>query len=274
MRSTITGVLYKHRQTNNANMSSSEAAGTDASKLKEEAAAAAAAATAGGEEAKTNGDAVNGDHYATDFDLERLLKSFEECVDSDGKIVLQHYIVGYEELYKFLNLLGTVFGWVSTDVDAKLDVVRDHRKSEAQEHYQDVRAMIKYEVDNQLIKHKAKDSKTGTRNLLRLHRALEYIVAFLEQVPDMEVEDKCCPASQSAYKNTLQKHHPWLVQKAALLAMNLLPTKAGLIEKICGSDEAKIKRAEEVLPCAVKAMKSVYSATEEIYKEYDLLKLP
>lgn len=32
------------------------------------------------------------------------------------------YIQGYDELYKFLNLLGTVFGWVASDVHAKLEV--------------------------------------------------------------------------------------------------------------------------------------------------------
>ena len=73
-----------------------------------------------------------------------------DCIDAEGKINLTHYIVGYEELYKFLNLLGTVFGWVSTDVDAKLNVIRDHRKSESSENYQDVRSMLKYEVYSQL----------------------------------------------------------------------------------------------------------------------------
>jgi len=228
------------------------------------------------EAAKENGaEQQNGESdMPADFNLERLLKSFADCVDADGKIILTHYIVGYEELYKFLNLLGTVFGWVSTDVDAKLDVIRDHRKSESSEHYQDVHSMLKYEVDSKLIKYKAKDSKTGSRNLLRLHRALEYIVAFLEEVPNLETNDKCCTISQNAYKATLQKFHPWVVQKAALLAMNLLPTKAGLIEKICGEDEAKIKRAHEALPAAVKAMQSVYKKTEEVYLEFELLNLP
>ena len=69
-----------------------------------------------------------------------------ECIDGEGRILLSKYIIGYEELYKFLNLLGTVFGWVSTDVDAKLDVLREHRKSEASANYQDVRSMLKYEV--------------------------------------------------------------------------------------------------------------------------------
>merc|ERR1711973_62312 len=221
-------------------------------------------------EAQTNGESDT----PKDFSLDRLLSSFEECIDSEGRILLSKYIIGYEELYKFLNLLGTVFGWVSTDVDTKLDVLREQRKSEASANYQDVRSMLKYEVDNKLIKYKAKDSRTGSRNLLRIHRALEYIVAFLKEVPNLEADDKCCGISQTAYKGTLQKFHPWVVQKAATLAMNLLPTKAGLIEKICGDDEEKIKAAHEALPKAVKAMQTVYEKTEEVYLEFELLNLP
>ena len=56
----------------------------------------------------------------SDFSLERLRSSFEGCIADDGKILLKNYIIGFEELYKFLNLLGTVFGWVSTDVDNKI----------------------------------------------------------------------------------------------------------------------------------------------------------
>jgi len=223
-----------------------------------------------GNDGKENGES----EMPSDFDLERLLKSFQDCVDAEGRILLSHYIVGYEELYKFLNLLGTVFGWVSTDVDAKLNILRDLRKSETSQNYQDVSTMLKYEVDNKLIKYKAKDSKTGSRNLLRLHRALEYIVAFLEEVPNLDTNDKCCGISQNAYKATLMKFHPWVVQKAASLAMNLLPTKAGLIEKICGDDEVKIARAHEALPAAVKAMQDTYKKTEEIYLQFELLNLP
>ena len=37
---------------------------------------------------------------------------------------MDFYILGYDELYKFLNLLGTVFSWVASDVHAKLEVAR------------------------------------------------------------------------------------------------------------------------------------------------------
>ena len=86
-------------------------------------------------------------------------------------------------MYKFLNLLGTVFGWVASDVDAKMEILRGHKNGESGDKYLTVQSMVQHEIENDMIKHKAKDSSTGTRNLLRLHRALEYIVAFLEGVP-------------------------------------------------------------------------------------------
>jgi len=119
----------------------------------------------------------------TDFSLDNLKLQFEECLKDDNTISLEKYILGYEELFKFLNLLGTVFGWVASDIDAKMEILRGLKNGEQSEKYQFVQSMIQYEVDNNLIKHKAKDSSTGTRNLLRLHRALEYIVAFLEGKP-------------------------------------------------------------------------------------------
>ena len=156
------------------------------------------------------------------------------------------------------------------------EVLRQHRKGENADKYENVQDMVAYEVDNKLIKPKARDSSTGSRNLLRLHRALEYIMAFLKGVPDLEVDAKCCPLSQEAYKATLMKHHMWVVQKAALLAMHMLPFKRGLLEKVCGKEfgSEEYKRAEEILPVGVKVMEEVYAKTNEVYVQYDILNLP
>jgi hypothetical protein len=39
-----------------------------------------------------------------------LRAEFEKCLTKDGDVLIEHYIAGYEELDKFLHLLGTVFG--------------------------------------------------------------------------------------------------------------------------------------------------------------------
>merc|ERR1712020_436641 len=141
--------------------------------------------------------------------------------------------------------------------------------------YETVQSMLQHEIETNMIKPKARDSTTGTRNLLRLHRALEYINAFLDGVPELDANDKCCPVSQAAYKKTLMKFHPWVVQKAALTAMYMLPTREGLISIICEpTDEEAIKKSAETLEKAVLAMKKVYDVTQEVYKEKELLALP
>lgn len=215
---------------------------------------------------------------AADFNLGHLKSSFEGCVNESGEILLKNYVEGYGELYKFLNLLGTVFGWVSSDVEAKLQVVRNLMAGPDGSEYVTIQSMIRHEVAKDMVKRKAKDCSTGTRNLLRLHRALEYIIAFLEGVPKLAHEDKCVYLSQEAYKKTLMKHHAWVVQKAASLAMHMLPTKQGLIEKICGSAEVDSEEYRltdtDQLPNGVKVMQQVYNITQEVYSKYDLLDLP
>jgi len=210
-----------------------------------------------------------------DFSLEKLKNHFETCLGEDGSINIDKYLLGYDELYKFLNLLGTVFGWVATDVYNKMETVRGHRKGDQSTKYETIQTMLAHEIETNMIKPKARDSTTGTRNLLRLHRALEYINAFLKGVPELDANDKCCQMSQEAYKKTLMKWHPWVVQKAASMAMNLLPTKNGLIEKLCNPDDDEaIKEATKTLLEAVQAMTKVYELTQELYKEKDLLNLP
>ena len=218
----------------------------------------------------------DGDVNSEEFKLENLHKYFSECLQEDGGLLIDSYVLGYGEIYKFLCLLGTVFGWVAADIHQKNIVLRAHREGENAEAYRTVQTMIRHEEETKLVKVNAKHQKctSGARNLLRLHRALAYIIAFLECLPEMPDEEKCCPHSQAAYKKTLAKHHPWVVQKAALLAMNMLPTKQGLIKKTCGEDEVAYKEAARMLPEAIKAMKVVYDKTHQIYEERKLLDIP
>ena len=44
------------------------------------------------------------------FNLVTLKTQFEKCLSANGDVIIEHYILGYAELDKFLHLLGTVFG--------------------------------------------------------------------------------------------------------------------------------------------------------------------
>merc|ERR1711970_1247362 len=199
-----------------------------------------------------------------EFSLVVLADRFNKCLKNPELSVVE-YIAGYKEVYKFLALLGSVFGWVGSDVYAKITTLEKYLAGEEKQHYQNIKTMIDYEVKNDLIKTKKKDDPSGSRTLLRLHRALEYI----------EDEGYCSVISREAYEATLMKYHPWVVQKAAKLAMGLLPTKKGLIAKVCpDGDEAALKKAHQDFPKAVTAMRSVYEATQVFYRDNNLLEIP
>ena len=67
-------------------------------------------------------------------------------------------------------------------------------------------------VEHDLIKTKKKDDPSGSRTPLRLPRALEYIIAFLHKLDDIQDTDLCSVISVEAYEATLMKYHPWVVQ--------------------------------------------------------------
>jgi len=209
-----------------------------------------------------------------EFSLVVLADQFTKC-QKNPEHTLQEYIAGYKEVYKFLALLGSVFGWVGSDVYAKITTLEKYLAGDNKEHYQTIKSMIDYEVKNDLIKTKKRDDPSGSRTLLRLHRALEYIIGFLHKLEDIPDEGYCSVISREAYEATLMKYHPWVVQKAAKLAMGLLPTKKGLIAKVCpDGDEAALKKAHQDFPKAVTAMRSVYEATQVFYRDNNLLEIP
>jgi len=209
-----------------------------------------------------------------EFSLELLTKHFNKSAATQG-LCLSSYVAGYREVYKFLNLLGTVFGWVGSDVWAKIVTLQKYMDGAEKEHYTNIKAMIAHEMEQDLIKTKKKDDPSGTRTLLRLHRALEYIIAFLHKVGDLKDQDLCSVISVESYEATLMKYHPWVVQKAAKLAMKLLPTKEGLILKVHpeGTEEG-IKKTLEDFPKAVTAMRVAYDAMQVYYQENNLLDIP
>lgn len=128
--------------------------------------------------------------------------------------------------------------------------------------------MVTYEISHDLLN---KKEPSGSRTLLRLHRALEFVLMFLEKVKDLEDHENTCPSSQESYKKTLGKYHPWLIQKAALLAMHTLPTAEGLVKTTCKQPIEEVRRA---LPRIIDVGKTVYDATQTLYRDNSCLDLP
>lgn len=147
--------------------------------------------------------------------------------------------------------MGTVFGFVSSDVTSKLEILQKFMNGPDGHHYATIEEMILFEES----KNKFSDSKfiSGSRTLLRLHRALcmllylndilnsisltfpyfsVFIALFLDELYHLKPDDKLSAVCQKTYSSTLGQYHPWLIQKAAIMAMYALPTRQGLLLRV------------------------------------------
>lgn len=66
--------------------------------------------------------------------------------------------------------MGTVFGFVSSDVKSKIEILDELRKKENNDKFETFQSMLNYEKSSELLN--KSDYVSGSRTLLRLHRGL------------------------------------------------------------------------------------------------------
>ncbi|VDK39073.1 unnamed protein product [Dibothriocephalus latus] len=93
-------------------------------------------------------------------------------------------------------------------------------------------------------------------------------------------EKTLCELGQTAYDETLAKHHPWVVRNAVTVAFHALPNRQQFIEKMVASQPAESQLTTVdicrnfLIKEGIPALKKAYDVTETIYKKYDMLELP
>lgn len=202
------------------------------------------------------------------FDLRLVHDHFDRALLQDDDIDLRAYLDAYNELYKFFQLMGSVFGFVSSDLKEKIQVLNDLMNRDDR-NYTTIKSMIEYEKENKILD--KGDHSNGARTLLRLHRGLDFIREFLRQLGELSDSDKTSSCCQDAYNKTLAKHHPWVVRKAAVVAMYTMPTRELLFRKVCGTD---VQRNVDVLPKMLEVTTDVFNRTHNLYDVHQLHSLP
>ncbi|KYQ55725.1 Glycolipid transfer protein domain-containing protein 1 [Trachymyrmex zeteki] len=202
------------------------------------------------------------------FDLRTVHDHFDQALTENDDIDLKAYLEAYNELYKFFQLMGSVFSFVSSDLKQKIGILTELKNKDTQ-NYTTVKSMIEYERENKLID--KVDFVNGARTLLRLHRGLDFIKEFLQQLSDLADVEKTTSCCQDAYNKTLAKHHPWMIRKAAIVAMYTMPSREVLFKKVCGEN---VQRNIDVLPKMLEVTADVFNRTNSIYETYQLHTLP
>ena len=171
---------------------------------------------------------------------------------------------------RFFKLVGTVFGFVAKDIESKLVILNEHRTSSSASQYHTILGMLSYEQEQGLV-HAKTTPPSGARTLLRLHRALEFILEFMNQLATTNDSAKTAEIAGDVYERTLAQYHPWIVRKMAYMAMYTLPNKQQLIEKMCKQPKEEVI---DLMHETVKQGQPIFTATQRFYIERGLLDLP
>ncbi|CAK1553085.1 unnamed protein product [Leptosia nina] len=205
------------------------------------------------------------------LDLKHVHECFQKCLQDVDDVIIEAYIDGYNELVKFLNLIGTVFSFVSSDVKSKIKIMEKLRDGEDAIYYESFKKMMKYEKETNL--HEKNGFVSGSRTMLRLHRGLDFIRLFLKRISEADEAMNTCTTCQGSYNETLAEFHPWYIRKAATLAMHALPSRPDLLKKIFGSED-KLAEALQILPQTLQSCDEVYRRVEQLYTDFDFHGLP
>ncbi|VDK44237.1 unnamed protein product [Anisakis simplex] len=226
------------------------------------------------------------------FDIDVVSDLFQQSLNGDDDIDLSSYVAAYNELNKlddFINfirhhsyqlsqlddnfrlfaLLGTVFTFVRSDVEEKESILSSLYSSD-REHYATVHSMISWECRDGTPK------ANGSRTLLRLHRALQFVNDFLISLRDASEDAQLSWLCRRSYERTLSQYHGWFIRQGVSLASYTLPSRCIFIRKIAGTGQQTPpeERINDAIDRMVDASTMVYDRVQKIFSACDLLDLP
>ena len=204
------------------------------------------------------------------FNPKELLDAFKKAKEGN-EVVIDEYVRGYVQLTHFFDLLGTVFGYINSDINEKVGILQSYRGGEISEFYRTVKSMMEYEISKDFSV--SPEHPNGSRTLLRLHRALAFASLFMKRLAEASVQDKSSTIAYDSYNETLAEFHPWLIRKGVGVATYTLGSCGSLLEK-CGRDLQHLEETKEILSQVSIAMDEVYKLTESLYTQFDLHGLP
>ncbi|CAH1240261.1 CPTP [Branchiostoma lanceolatum] len=204
------------------------------------------------------------------FSLSRLVESFKNTLTKDGEIDTTKYIDTNNELMKFFPMMGTLFTFVTSEAQNKIDYLMSYLEGPDGKEYKTLSSMVKFETDNHIINIKAYE-ESGTRNFLRLHRGLNFSLAFCEGLKNSKPGDNIVTIAYDSYSSTVSHFHGWFVRKAIQAAFYLLPSRDTFMGLLCDTDE---DTAFKLLNELAEVAKPVYDRTQYVYEKYNYLDLP
>ena len=210
------------------------------------------------------------------FDIDYAATTFQSSMADKNAISLHHYLNGFKELMKFFHSLGTIFLFVTSDLENKIGLLEGYRNNEkggCNPAYLTIQSVIEYETKENLLRDSKRQS--GARTILRLHRALEFLSSLMLNLSKLDDAAETAPAAREAYSNTLANHHPWTIRTIASFAMRTLPHKKTLVESVLGKEHAGNETVvNKQMLLLANVTENLFNVVDKFYEEHDIKDLP
>ncbi|XP_051517568.1 ceramide-1-phosphate transfer protein [Myxocyprinus asiaticus] len=228
------------------------------------------------------------------FQVSRLLLYLNSALGSASDVLLEPYLLSWEELIKFMESLGPLVGFFTHKVEEKIILIRQLSQEESEKHlnrsvapesthnyehlapptsphaYHSVGSMLEAELQRGVVSFDTQ-TPSGSRTLLRLHRSLLWLQLLLEKLGAEPEERSMGELCRDAYLEVLAPHHPWLVQRAAELVFRAMPDRSVFLQLVCVQTQ---EEAEPVIHVIVAAIREIHDRTQKELQLRNMLDLP
>ncbi|XP_073679447.1 ceramide-1-phosphate transfer protein [Garra rufa] len=233
------------------------------------------------------GNDIIGECAGQQFQVSRLLLHLNSALGPASDVLLEPYLLCWEELIKFMEALGPLVGFFTHKVEEKITLIRQLSLEESARlnltaddpqrvappplhAYSSVRSMLEAELHRGVVSFDTQ-TPSGSRTLLRLHRSLLWLQLLLEKLGTEPEERSMGELCRDAYLEVLAPHHPWLVQRAAELVFHAMPDRSVFLQLVCVNTQ---EEAEPVMRVVVATIREVHQRTQKELEIRNMLDLP
>ncbi|XP_067303242.1 ceramide-1-phosphate transfer protein [Pseudorasbora parva] len=219
------------------------------------------------------------------FQVSRLHRHLSSALGPASDVLLHPYLLCWEELIKFMEALGPLVGFFTHKVEEKITLIRQLSLEESSiittgeaqgvappphHAYHSVRSMLEAELERGVVSFD-RETPSGSRTLLRLHRSLLWLQLLLEKLVTEPEERSMGELCRESYLEVLAPHHPWLVQRAAELVFQVMPDRKVFLQLVCVRTQ---EEAEPEMRIIIEAIREIHQRTQRELEIRNMLDLP
>lgn len=166
-----------------------------------------------------------------DFDYDRLLDLLSQSQQDLNATPYRPFVAALKEFAKAFSYFGLALNFAFADIALKANTIVSNFQDIGR--FQDLQAMIRYEIDQGIEKGNTQEFTSTARSLLRLLWFMDFLLKVLELVFS-DPTAHLATLVRHAYELTLAPHHGLALRTAARIAIRYVPDTQVFIEQMLG----------------------------------------